>query len=290
MAPDSLLVVTLPYHITIGIPHDRIWGTVETIVSGSVVALIAFLLARRRFKSERWHERRGELYGKLNELLHRVYRLTRPLAKDEDRLEDGLDAILPTEKSKALLEEAQAAQLELEERFTEQRYLLSSRAAGVVERYIDALESEGDTTMPQSTWHWHARDARRDFGELYQVEIGPDLGIWWRVRRYGRRIARAWMMLKVHVGTIPGRVKRAGQYLQFRFGPQLTQHDVPNPPRHKHQRTVAQMEQLGFSRVRIQQELRWQLAGEQQRKALEARRGPIDPPGPPTDAGSTTGR
>ena len=113
IAPDSVFVVGVPGWLTMAVPAGSVWDIVETIVSGSFVAILPLLLAWRRFKSERWHERRAEAYGKLNRLLHQINRATRPLARAKDRGADGLPSLLVPGEREELLKKAHLAEKEL---------------------------------------------------------------------------------------------------------------------------------------------------------------------------------
>lgn len=268
MIPDSLLVVGVPGWLMMQIPKDRLWGALETIVSGCTVAWVAFLLARRRFKSERWHERRGEAYGKFNKFLHEIAQATGPLATDEDRVASNLLPLLSVEKHDEILKKARLAEEQLGEAFAEHRYLLSPKAARIIQAYIDTMGSDemAGVTMKHCYWDAVAVEARRNFGELLLVDVGPDLGFRWRGRRIGRWIRGLWWS---GVGLQRETFRRLSTWWQdqrLRFGPQLTQADVPNPPRYPTFTTVEQMEKLGWPRVRIQRELRRQLAAEERLK------------------------
>jgi hypothetical protein len=241
-----------------------VWGTLQTIVSGSVVALVAFVLARRRFKTERWHESRGEAYGKLNRLLHEIDRATGPLAEHENRAAGDLPALVSEQKREQLLEKAQVAQEQLGETFAEHRYLLSPRGARIIQEYLQKWEGEGlgDSHSPDTLWHIYAQQAHRDFNELYQVEISPQWGFLRGVRRFGRRVGYLWSVTKASVRSARQRVSAWRKVERLRFGPPLTQADVRTPPRFRHFRSVEEMERLGWSRRRIQRELRQQLAAD----------------------------
>jgi len=259
--PDSVFVVGLPGWLTVDVPAESVWDTLETIVSGSIVAVVAFWLARRRFKSERWHERKGEAYGKLNRSLQQIRRATGPLARAEDRAEDGLPSLLMPGEAEELLKKAQQAEQELVETFAEFKHMLSPQAERIVQKFFDLLESDefADTTMQRSAWHVIVSEASRDFSEVYQVDVGPDLGFGWRARRMGRWMRRQWYILTQRVRSLRWRFRSWWDDQKIRFGPQLTQADVRTPPRYKHFQTVEQMEKLGWSKVMIQRKLREQL-------------------------------
>jgi hypothetical protein len=264
MTPDSLPALALPHWLTAHVPPTVVWGALQTIVSGSFVAILAVLLALRRFKSERWHERRVEVYGKINRLLHEIEYASGPLAKDEDRMADSFPPLLSEQKSQELLQKSHRAAEQLGETLAEHRYLLSSRAARIIQEYFLALQSDelGDSHCPVSVWHAYAKTAHRDFSELYQVEVGPELGFRWRARQLGRAVATSWHQTKSWVRLTRWSVGRWLEEQMLGFGHQLTQADVRTPPPYKHWKSVEEMKKLGWSKGKIQRELRQQLAGD----------------------------
>jgi hypothetical protein len=189
MNPDPTLFRMFGFDV----PAQSVWDTLETIVSGTAVAFAAFWLARRRFKTERWHERRGEIYGKLNALLFKLERATKPLAVDEDRRASNWRPLLSPERHQEVLDEAHLAEAQLEETFAEHRYLLSPRAVQILDDFFRALGSEEltDSSQPVTVWHEWAKQTYRAFSERLQVDVGPQLGIAWGVCRIGEGLARA---------------------------------------------------------------------------------------------------
>lgn len=129
------------------------WHPLYTVVSGIPVALltawVAVVLALRRYKSEKWFERRIDAYTRIIESLHHMKETTQRQLRAAER---GVE--IPSDAEKDLIDSYRKSSADLR-RLTDMGALVfSAEAVEILER----LNGEREEAMQEQSW-WEHLDA-----------------------------------------------------------------------------------------------------------------------------------
>jgi hypothetical protein len=262
MPPDSLIVIGVPWtSLTINVPKHVVWSIIQTAVSGTLVAWVAFMLARRRFKTERWHERQGEAYGQILKDLRVAARASVDLRTDESEDLNELERRTFSDAEVRVIRRVRnEAYRRLLVTFDENRYLLSRPAQRTLSDMINGIEDPrwADIHSWQALMEGYIREAHERFEEDLLVDVGTEVGMARLLRRLRRWLSRSWSGTKSRAHDLKWQVGRKVEEWKLALTSHLTQDDVRTPPGYNF-KTVEKMKQLGYSRGAIQRELRTQL-------------------------------
>jgi hypothetical protein len=259
MPPDPPIIIGV-----ISIPAQVAWSIIQSVVSGTVVALVAFALARRRFKTERWHERRGEAYGQLLKELRVAAQASLDLDDDDQSLFED-EEVVRRKFSPADVRVIRRVRDEAYRRlliaFDENRYLLSRAARRTISEMINGIDGPENvgTTSWEGVMQYHTKIANERFQEDLLVDVGTEVGIARLLRRLRRWLSRSRSTATSRADLLGYQVGRTLENWKLALTSHLTQDDVRTPPRYDTFKSVEKMKQLGYSRGAIQRELLQQL-------------------------------
>jgi hypothetical protein len=261
---DSIWVVPLPWIGSVQIPVTSFWNSLGQLLSGSIIALLVWRLAKNRIRTERWHERQADAYHSIVEHLYVMQEYTGEKGADDDRRLDMQPPRRLESEYEAMWPAVLAAQRAVERHAAVGPFLLTPQAVAILQRYCREKERLDDADLHHYTFAWHyvvrrcwiefSDRARRDLGQL------GDVRYWWRRGR--RSIARLLVRVGSQRRELVLGARTAYENWQLTRGPQLTQADVRFPPRYRHWKTVEEMNAWSWPRHRIQRHLRQQLAGD----------------------------
>jgi hypothetical protein len=223
-----------------------------------VFGLLRWLFVRRA-RASNWDNRRHDIYEQIEKRLYDVKQIQQALSADEDVSYN--ERKYSDAETDRMSRTAKAAEAEIKALLEQYRHRFAPRAREILDAYFQKLKSDDlcDTTVPQTLIFYFVSDAYRDWGEFIPSDVGPELGVHWRIERFRRWARRKWWRLwgwyKNTIYRLDNRIEDFGMWT----GRWLTQDDVRNPPRGRWE-TVEQMK--GAMTFVIQRRLHEQLAAD----------------------------
>jgi hypothetical protein len=183
------------------IPKAEAWDFAGNLLAGLLIAgWVALLVQRRAFRSQQWDGKRFETYMAVADQLLKIKSLGERLGAWE-AAEDNDQPTLPREHWKPLEDEVWKCHRVVETEFQRGQFLLSRRAIGVLEKYVEGMKSMDNTTHPYSALRTIVRMRYQDFYEVTRVDL-DDGSVWlWRIRRRWRMLDHWVYRTRAHWGA-----------------------------------------------------------------------------------------
>jgi hypothetical protein len=195
---DSVVSLSLPWGGGLDIPASSFWGAVGQLISGVILALLVWWLARGRIRTERWQERQIEAYHEVVRALYTIQEYTGPHAEEEEREERGDPRVRSTEQLEAHRAEVDAAIRIVRRQAAVGPFLLKPKAVAILRTYEDRLHDEDWTGshFPKQSWNWLARECWSEFANRARYDLGQIgfMSYWIRVGSRWPTKARRWFM------------------------------------------------------------------------------------------------
>lgn len=180
------------------VPEGIFW---QFLVGLLIAYFVTYRIQKRLARSKQWSEKQVEAYMGIAHNLWLFKNATHKFGQKEDAREDPAVQAphLSEEEWQRLDKERNEAHRAIEREVQRGQFLLSARALGVLESYLqDMVEYEDSgTTTPHSWMRSIGRHRYQDFYEVSRVDLDADpVWLWWA--RRGWRSLRFWFVMRRH--------------------------------------------------------------------------------------------